>query len=271
MKHLLHVFITVKKESPKLYWIVIIMFFGAIGSLLGLIIDKRTVMGVNVWLKPLKFFISTGIYIFTVGYLIMFYPYSNRKKHIIRNLVSWSLLLEMGIITVQAARGVQSHYNMATLTDGFLFGIMGILILINVLIMLLFAIDTIRLKLKAPKSIQYAILLGWLIIIFGSWVGNLMIGQLAHNIGVKDGGEGLHFFNWSTVAGDLRVAHFFGLHSIQILPLLGYWVYKKLKLKDNTQVLLIMLFALIFATFIFFTYYQASKGIAFIQNLGIII
>jgi hypothetical protein len=47
MKHLLQVFITVKKESPILYWIVIIMFFGAIVSFQGLIIDNRTVMGIN--------------------------------------------------------------------------------------------------------------------------------------------------------------------------------------------------------------------------------
>lgn len=265
MSHLRQIFRTVKKESPILYWIVLIMFSGAIGSLLGLIIDNRIVMGVNVWLKPLKFFISTGIFIFTVGYLITFYPYSNLKKHMVRNLVSFSLLFEMAIVAIQAARGVQSHYNNTTLTDGILFGTMGILILINVLIMVLFAIDTIRLKLKTPKSIQWSILLGWIIIIFGSWVGKQMIDQMAHNVGIEDGGEGLPFLNWSTIAGDLRVAHFFGLHSIQIVPLFGYWVYKKWQLKHNNQVVVITLFALILAAFIFFTYYQASQGKAFIQ------
>lgn len=265
MNQIRKIFSIVKQESPILYWIAIIMFIGASGCLTGIFLDDRTLMGINVWIKPLKFFISVGIYIITVGFLITLYPFSKIKKHVIRNIVSWTLLLEVAIVTMQGARGVQSHYNQSNIVDGILFGIMGILIAINVLIMVLFVIDTIRLKLDTQKSIQWAILLGWIITVFGSWVGGQMIGQMAHSVGVQDGGAGLPLLNWSTVTGDLRVAHFIGIHALQILPLFGVLLYKVWNTKHKNQVVVITIFGMLYAAWIAYTFYQASLGIPFIR------
>lgn len=256
---------TVKKSSPILYGIVILHLLMAVGCMIGLMVDDRTLLGINVWIKPLKFAISGAIYIFTFGYLITLYPFSTKKKNIINNITSWTLLLEIGIIIYQAGRGVQSHYNMSSAFDGMLFAAMGILIAINVVIMVFFIVETIRLRLKTPRSVQWAILMGWIIVVVGSWIGGQMISQVAHNVGVADGGAGLPILNWSTIAGDLRVAHFFGLHSIQIIPLFAVMLSKKWNASSRNQVIAVVAFGVIFASLIGFTFYQAKQGMPFIK------
>jgi hypothetical protein len=264
MIYLKHVFSTVKKHSPILYLIVIVHFVFAIVSISASFIDDRTLMGVNVWIKPFKFSISTAIYILTVGFLITLYPFSKGKKNLINNIVSWTLLIEIGLIIYQASRGVQSHYNVSNLFDGLIFAAMGILIAINVLIMVLFIFETIRLKLKTPKLLQWAILLGWVIAFFGSSVGGQMISEMSHNIGIEDGGPGLPLVNWSTIAGDLRVAHFFGLHGLQIIPIFALLISNKWKNTNRNQMIIVTVFGLVYALCIGYTFYQAKQGLPFI-------
>lgn len=258
----------IKKSSPILFFIGLLCFLLAIFCFVGLFIDERQLFDVSIWLKPLKFSISTGIYILTVGYLITLYPFSTGKRNIINNIVSWTLLIELIIIITQAYRGQMSHYNQSSSLDGLLFAMMGILIAVNVLIMILFIIEAIRLKLKTPKSIQWAILIGWVVVLIGSWVGGQMIGQLAHNVGTADGGPGLPFLNWSTIAGDLRVAHFFGLHGIQIIPLFSYLCLRWWNINYKSQIALTTVFSFVYISWLGYTFYQAKLGIALIQQLG---
>lgn len=255
---------TVKKESPSLYWIVVAHFAFAIVCIPGLMIDDRTLLGINVWIKPLKFLISTGIYLFTFGFFTSLYPFSKRKKSILNNFVAWTLLVETAIIVGQGIRGVQSHYNMNSAVDGLLFAAMGIIVAANVLVMVFYLIETLRLKMNTSKSVQWSILLGWVILIVGSWVGGQMISQMSHNIGVADGGAGLPLVNWSTIAGDLRIAHFFGIHGMQIIPLFAFWVSKKWKTTNRNQIIAVTIFGLFYAGWIGYTFYQAKQGMALI-------
>ncbi|WP_235298234.1 hypothetical protein [Portibacter marinus] len=255
---------TLRTNSPFLYGCIIFILLLAVISVAGLILDERTLKGVNVWIKPLKFNISTAIYMSTVGFLITFYPYSRLKTRLINGVVAWTLLIEMIIINLQAARGVHSHYNVSNPFDGILFGMMGILIGVNVIIMLLLFMDAIRLRLKLELMLQIAIVLGWIVVIGGSWVGGQMIGQMAHNVGVPDGGQGIPLLNWSTIAGDLRVAHFFGLHGIQVIPLFALWVSNSWNVKKLAKFMAVVIFGLLYASWIAFTFYQAKQGLPLI-------
>ena len=56
MKYLKRMLNTVKKESPILYGIGIFHFFLTLLCLIGLLVDERMLMGVSVWIKPLKIY-----------------------------------------------------------------------------------------------------------------------------------------------------------------------------------------------------------------------
>ena len=265
MRYINKVFTTLKNQSPLLYYTVFIHLICIIPCIAGMIIDERTLMGINVWIKPLKFAISGAIYIATVGFLITLYPYSQRKKSIINNTVSITMLVEFLIILYQGFKGVKSHYNMESIINSLLFATMGILVGINVLIMLMFIIDTMRKKLSTSKVIQWSIFLGWLVVFFGSWIGGQMINQMSHNVGIEDGGAGLPILNWSTIAGDLRVAHFFGLHGLQIIPLFAFVVSQKWKATLKSHIVISTIFAVVYVTWIGYTFYQAKQGIPLIK------
>lgn len=265
MRYINNIKNTLKVQSPLLYYVLVLHLFCMIPCIIGIGIDDRTLMGINVWIKPLKFAISGAIFIASVGYFITLYPFSARKKSIINNLTALTLLFEFFIIFAQAARGVKSHYNMSSALDALLYAGMGILVSINVLTMVFFIVATIRRKLDTSKSIQWSILLGWIIAFLGSWVGGQMISQLSHNVGIADGGAGLPLLNWSTIAGDLRVAHFFGLHGLQIIPLFAFMLAKKWTTSDKKQIIAVTIFGLCYASWIAYTFYQAKQGMPFIK------
>ena len=87
-----------------------------------------------------------------------------------------------------------------------------------------------------------------------------MIGNMAHAIGVEDGGHGLPFLNWSTEGGDLRAAHFFGLHALQIFPIVTHLIITKTNLGTRTRMLILLLLTLVFVSALSYIFTQAMNG-----------
>jgi hypothetical protein len=183
--------------------------------------DGRTVMGINPWIKPMKFAISIAIYLFTMAWILGELPMLEKVKRRINGVLAGTLVIEIVLITMQAARGVTSHFNQATAFDMAVFATMGTVIVINIMAAAYVAVKFWKSDAQIPAPYLWGIRLGLAIFVLASLEGFAMVGNGAHSVGVPDGGAGLPIVNWSTRGGDLRVAHFFGIHALQVLPFIG--------------------------------------------------
>ena len=214
-------------------------------------LDQRTLISVNIWIKPMKFCISIGIFSWTMAWFLHHLP-QIRKVRIITFVIIGMLGIELLIIIMQAARGELSHYNISNLLNAVLFQIMGIAIVANTFMVFW----TFRLFGKAkqlPAGYLLGIRLGMLVFIIASLEGFLMTFNLGHTVGAADGQEGIFFLNWAKSYGDLRVFHFLGLHGLQIIPLFAWYFSREKRI-------LVVVFAVIYLLFSLGTLWNALAG-----------
>ena len=79
--------------------------------------DGREVMGINPWIKPMKFAASIAIYALTMGWLLYELPLREKAHRRVSSTLAGTLVIEIALITMQAARGVTSHFNNTTTFD----------------------------------------------------------------------------------------------------------------------------------------------------------
>ena len=208
-------------------------------SLAAMAVDHSAILGAPTWLKPAKFAISTAIYVFTLAWIFTYLPGRRRLTTIVGGLTAVVVVLEVAIIDAQAARGITSHFNVATPLDAALFAIMGLAILVAWGAAIALDVALFRQRF-ADGAFGWALRLGMLLTVLGQATGGLMTNptqaQLAaarttrltvagaHTIGAPDGGPGVPVTGWSREHGDLRVPHFIGLHAVQLLPAVAWLI-----------------------------------------------
>jgi hypothetical protein len=205
----------------------------AVANTIGAFVDPRQVTNAEVWLKPLKFALSTGIYSLTLAWLIGRFPSGTRLARISRvagTVSAVGLAIELAIINGFALVGQSSHFNVTTPFHAVMWGVMAVSIVVVWSMTFVVAILLFRVPL-GDRARSLGIRAGAIIALAGMALGFLMTGPTAaqlsnyqgivgaHTVGLPDGGPGLPLLGWSTVGGDLRIPHFVGMHALQVLPL----------------------------------------------------
>lgn len=269
----------------------VLMLLSLVASIFGLIFDSRSLLGVPIWAKPAKFGISLTLYAFTLIWLLSYVKGHPRLVGVVSWVTLIAFFIEMVIVIAQVIRGVSSHFNVTTSFDSTLFSVMGMFIMIFWVANLLAAVLLLFQHFDNP-AFAWALRLALILALVGAALGMLMTmqrtpdQQLAkaagqqltaiggHSVGVSDGGPGLPFVGWSTVGGDLRVAHFIGLHALQLLPLFGWLIlrFTRTGFRKAHQVLLVWVAGLGYGGLMAVLTWQALRGQSIVspdaQTLG---
>lgn len=219
------------RNSKPLYGLTLGSLVSAVIVVPFLIFDQRQLGMFSIWEKPLKFFISTAIFSITYSWLSSFISRGQSWIARLGWILTIAFVIELILITGVAATGQQSHFNVSNPLAITIWSVMATMISIALLCTVALSV-LILFEYKQPLLLRLSLGLGSINTTIGMALAFLMTGptseQLSnfqgiagsHSVGTTDGGPGIPFLGWSVIGGDLRVGHFFGLHSIQIAMLL---------------------------------------------------
>lgn len=214
--------------EPRLTAAAFAMLALAVPTTLAWLIDTRQFHGVDTWIKPLKFEISVAFYLLT---LALFLPLASdrfRASWLGRYMV-WPVIvpivLEVLYIAWRASRVEASHYNRDDWIGIALYALMGIGAVMFTIAPGFLAYGLSRRDAAPlPEVVRWSLVVGLaLTCVFGLASGAILSSSASgHYVGiVPEAHRTMPFFGWSLTIGDLRIAHFLGLHALQIIPAIG--------------------------------------------------
>jgi hypothetical protein len=262
-----------RRASAPLFWTGLSLLTLSIPTVALMLFDSRQLQGVSVWLKPFKFQISTGVYLLTLALFMVWLPaqalLTKKARYVVWGAVI-SGLFEVGYITVQGSLGLASHYNLSSRFFANMYTLMGIgaVVLASAAIVLGILIARTQ-AYELPAALKLAVVLGLVLtfVIGTGFGGYLSVQRAGHWVGgvLSDSG-GLPLVKWSRSGGDLRVAHFFGIHAMHFIPAFAF-ALQIAGLKQMTQtraVNAVWIFAVAFTGFCTWTFVQALRGLPFL-------
>lgn len=209
------------------------------------------VFNVNAWYKPFKFALSTFLFAWAMAWYCHYLPCFNIF------LFNWTVIILLGFeivyIAYQAGKGQLSHYNTSTPLYSALYSMMAIaaslVTIYTAYVGFLFFTNSFP---ALPTHYVWAIRLAIVIFVIFSFEGFAMGSRMNHSVGALNDNSNWFITGWSKTVGDLRVAHFIGMHALQILPVISYYILKNTKATIGLSVA--------YGLLAFLTLFQAIQG-----------
>ena len=181
--------------------------------------DHRLIREVGVWVKPMKFMLSTALFALTTVWVLKVahsdldqmpvYPW------IVALLVLTSLF-EVVYISYQASQGSASHYNVSDSFHAFMFGVMAVAAVGLTFSQAWLAWEIWQEQKGADLRVEtLGVIIGLTMTFVLSTISGFMLGE-----NQPPSGQGIPIVGWHLYK-DIRPAHFLGVHAQQLIPLWG--------------------------------------------------
>ncbi|MET7618422.1 hypothetical protein [Streptomyces sp. NPDC005408] len=167
------------------------------------------------WRKPFTFGVSFGLTLIAITWVTSYLRIGGRVRSVLLALFAADCVVEVAGITVQAWRGVPSHFNRETPFDSAVATALAVGGVLLVVILTTFAIASFRHRPEGPAGMALALRTGFAVLLVGLLSGAAMI---AYGVVVTRADSQQAAYH-STHA--LKPLHGVSLHAILVLPVLA--------------------------------------------------
>ncbi|WP_267423050.1 MULTISPECIES: hypothetical protein [unclassified Curtobacterium] len=242
-----------------------------LASMVAIALDGQEIGGEPAWVKPTKFAIAITLYLLTLRWMLGAVHGHRRTLTVLASVIVLALAVEIVWIDVQVVQGTTSHFNTGAPFDAAAYASGGVsvsAVFIATIVIAVLALRTRGLDLGVAAGIRWGLglcVVGMVEAV--SMLGNGFTSTTtgAHTVGAPDGGAGLPFTDWSLHHGDLRIAHFVGLHMIQALPALAWVLLRFTRLDERTRRDLLRVAGGAAVALVGLLWWQAERGQALLE------
>lgn len=178
--------------------------------------------------KAVTFGLSFGLTLVNVTLIASFVPLKDRTRTLLLGVFAAACVLETFLVSLQAWRGVPSHFNVETPFDAAVAQTLAVGGFTLVAIIVALTVAAFRDRTALPPGLRLAILTGFVALVGAQVVGGMMIGT---GMRLVFGGDPQRAY---ATAGWLKLVHAALMHGILVLPLLA-WQISRTDWDEHTQ------------------------------------
>lgn len=224
-----------KLRNPVLYYLGNCLLALFAMFLIGFIICHYSVYEFCSWLKPGKFTLSFALYAYALGWFLYYLKETLSEKTC--RLLTWAIvsviILEMVVTLIQSTMTTPLYSSLEVplpLTQFLLRGLYklgNLFIIINASIALFIGAQFFKPLELSPPAYLWSIRASFIVFVLSCFLGLLLV--IYYGQPIPDPNNlNMSFTQLSTLRSNLITMHFLGVHSLQLIPFMVYYLQKYL-------------------------------------------